>query len=188
MKHIAAEFRRAIGTGKDAPTTNGVDVLGWDFAFELNEVATASRRRQRNIQMRPFQNPARGDGQEGGRAGRHPVLRTGALAVEVKTRGRAMSTLTLTDFVDSAGRRAGGRTQGGHALVRSGSTTGRSTGTTRATPSTTSGRRIARARSPTLAAGDAAHLRRSRDEYTIVVKVIDILGNDTTKTIKVEVK
>jgi hypothetical protein len=23
----------------DAPTTNGADILGWDFAFELNEVA-----------------------------------------------------------------------------------------------------------------------------------------------------
>jgi hypothetical protein len=39
VTQIAAEFRRAIGTGKDAPKTNGVNVLGWDFAFELNEVA-----------------------------------------------------------------------------------------------------------------------------------------------------
>ena len=28
-----------MGTGKEAPTGNGVDVLGWDFAFEVNEVA-----------------------------------------------------------------------------------------------------------------------------------------------------
>src|SRR5437016_4990765 len=39
VTQIAAEFKKAIGTGKDAPTTNGVDVLGWDFAFELNEIA-----------------------------------------------------------------------------------------------------------------------------------------------------
>jgi hypothetical protein len=39
VKQIAAEFKKTMGTGKDAPTTNGVDVLGWDFAFELNEVA-----------------------------------------------------------------------------------------------------------------------------------------------------
>ena len=38
VTQIAAEFKRAVGTGKDAPKTNGVDVLGWDFAFELNEV------------------------------------------------------------------------------------------------------------------------------------------------------
>jgi adenine-specific DNA-methyltransferase len=29
VMQIAAEFKRAVGTGKDAPTTNGVDVLGW---------------------------------------------------------------------------------------------------------------------------------------------------------------
>src|SRR5207253_2000740 len=39
MAQIAAEFRRVSGTGPDAPSSNGIDVLGWDFAFELNEVA-----------------------------------------------------------------------------------------------------------------------------------------------------
>src|SRR5690348_17192387 len=38
VQQIALEFRRAVGTGSDAPATNGVDVLGWDFAFEMNEV------------------------------------------------------------------------------------------------------------------------------------------------------
>ena len=39
VTNIVAEFKRAVGTGADAPSTNGVDILGWDFAFELNEVA-----------------------------------------------------------------------------------------------------------------------------------------------------
>jgi adenine-specific DNA-methyltransferase len=51
VTQIAAEFKRAIGTGKDAPKTNGVDVLGWDFAFELNEVAK-QQAAAANIQMR----------------------------------------------------------------------------------------------------------------------------------------
>jgi len=51
VTNIAAEFRRAIGTGKDAPKTNGVDVLGWDFAFELNEVAL-QQAAAANIQMK----------------------------------------------------------------------------------------------------------------------------------------
>jgi hypothetical protein len=51
VTQIAAEFKRAIGTGKDAPMTNGVDVLGWDFAFELNEVAK-QQAAAANIQMR----------------------------------------------------------------------------------------------------------------------------------------
>ena len=51
VTQIAAEFKRAIGTGKDAPKTNGVDVLGWDFAFELNEVVK-QQAAAANIQMR----------------------------------------------------------------------------------------------------------------------------------------
>jgi hypothetical protein len=39
VKQIAVEFKKAVGTGKDAPKSSGADVLGWDFAFEVNEVA-----------------------------------------------------------------------------------------------------------------------------------------------------
>ena len=56
VTQIAAEFKRAIGTGKDAPKTNGVDVLGWDFAFEMNEVAK-QQAAAANIQMRFFKIP-----------------------------------------------------------------------------------------------------------------------------------
>jgi adenine-specific DNA-methyltransferase len=51
VTHIAAEFKKAMGTGKDAPTTNGVDVLGWDFAFEINEVSR-QQAEAANIHMR----------------------------------------------------------------------------------------------------------------------------------------
>jgi hypothetical protein len=45
------EFRKATGTGKDAPKESAVDVLGWDFAFELNEVAK-QQAAEANISMR----------------------------------------------------------------------------------------------------------------------------------------
>ncbi len=51
VAQIAAEFKRAVGTGKDAPKTNGVDLLGWDFAFEMNEVAK-QQAAAANIQLR----------------------------------------------------------------------------------------------------------------------------------------
>ena len=35
---------------------------------------------------------------------------------------------------------------------------------------------------------DTKHTYDAPGEYTVVVKVIDILGNDTTKTVKVKVK
>jgi DNA modification methylase len=34
VQQIALEFRKAVGTGKDAPSQAAVDVLGWDFAFD----------------------------------------------------------------------------------------------------------------------------------------------------------
>ncbi len=37
VRQIAAEFRRVVGRGKDAPRVAGVDILGWDFALEMNE-------------------------------------------------------------------------------------------------------------------------------------------------------
>ena len=51
VKQIAMEFRRAAGTGKQAPKNSSVDVLGWDFAFELNEVSREEAARA-NIDMR----------------------------------------------------------------------------------------------------------------------------------------
>jgi ABC-type uncharacterized transport system substrate-binding protein len=48
---LPGDCRRRFGTGKDAPKTNGVDVLGWDFAFEMNEVAK-QQAAAANIQMR----------------------------------------------------------------------------------------------------------------------------------------
>ncbi len=39
VQQIALEFRKLVGSGAGAPTSNAVDILGWDFAFELNEVA-----------------------------------------------------------------------------------------------------------------------------------------------------
>ncbi|MCJ7632466.1 site-specific DNA-methyltransferase, partial [Candidatus Bathyarchaeota archaeon] len=48
---IVAEFKRFVGTGKEAPRTNGIDVLGWDFAFELNELAK-QQAAQANVDVR----------------------------------------------------------------------------------------------------------------------------------------
>jgi adenine-specific DNA-methyltransferase len=51
VTQIALEFRKARGSGADAPGVSAVDVLGWDFAFELNEVAK-QQAAQANIAMR----------------------------------------------------------------------------------------------------------------------------------------
>lgn len=39
VKSIAAEVWKAVGKGKDSAREAAVDILGWDFALEVNEVA-----------------------------------------------------------------------------------------------------------------------------------------------------
>jgi DNA modification methylase len=51
VRQIVVEFRKAVGTGKDAPKSQSVDILGWDFAFELNEIARQDAQKA-NIDLR----------------------------------------------------------------------------------------------------------------------------------------
>ncbi len=39
VKAIAAETWKSVGKGKDSPKKAGVDILGWDFALEVNEIS-----------------------------------------------------------------------------------------------------------------------------------------------------
>ena len=49
-------------------------------------------------------------------------------------------------------------------------------------------RRCPRTRKDGTLALDTTHAYTEPGEYTVVMKAIDILGNDTTKTVKVKVK
>jgi len=143
VTQIAAEFRRAVGTGKDAPKTNGVDVLGWDFAFELNEIAKQLAAAA-NIQMRFLRIPRDVMDKRAVDQGDIKFFELAALSVEVKTHKRDV-WLKLKDFIippDDVPEEA----QRAVKHWSNGSTIGRSIGTTGATRSTTSGRPTARAR------------------------------------------
>src|SRR4029077_3365856 len=87
VTQIAAEFRRAIGTGKDAPKTNGVDVLGWDFAFEMNEVAK-QQAAAANIQIRFLRIPRDVMDKRAVEQGDIHFFELAALAVDVKPNKR----------------------------------------------------------------------------------------------------
>ena len=97
VTQIAAEFRRAIGTGKDAPKTNGVDVLGWDFAFELNEIAK-QQAAAANIQMRFLRIPRDVMDKRAVDEGDIKFFELAALSVDVTTQKRNV-WLKLKDFI-----------------------------------------------------------------------------------------
>ena len=97
VAQIAAEFKRAVGTGKDAPKTNGVDLLGWDFAFEMNEIAK-QQAALANIQLRFLRIPHDAMDKRAVEQGDIHFFELAALSVEAKADKREV-TLKLSDFV-----------------------------------------------------------------------------------------
>jgi DNA modification methylase len=181
---IAAEFKRATGTGKDAPARNGVDVLGWDFAFELNEVAK-QQAAQANINIRFIRIPREVLEKKAVEQGDIRFFELAALSVEKVQKGHSV-TLTLTDFVIPQDdvpedvRKAvthweqwidywsidwNNREDNFHNEWQDYRT------------------RKKRDLQKTI-----SHTYEQPGIYIIMVKVIDILGNDTTKSLKVEVR
>jgi DNA modification methylase len=190
VKQMVAEFKKAVGTGKDAPTSNGIDVLGWDFAFEMNEVAK-QQAADANIRMTFKRIPRDVMDKRAVDQGDIKFFELAALSVKVVAGvsdpgHRRHVTLTLSDFIippDDVPEDV---------------------------------REAVKQWSQWIDywavdwdfKGDAFHnqwqaFRTRRDgklrletsyeyaepgDYRIVVKVIDILGNDTTKTVKVKVK
>jgi adenine-specific DNA-methyltransferase len=183
VTQIAAEFKRAIGTGKDAPKTNGVDVLGWDFAFELNEVAK-QQAAAANIQMRFLRIPRDVMDKRAVEQGDIHFFELGALSVEVKTNKHNVF-LKLKDFVippDDVPEEARKAVKHWSQWIdywavdwdNKGDTFHNEWQTYR-TPKDNS------------LALETTHEYAEPGEYRIVVKVIDILGNDTTKAVNVRI-
>jgi adenine-specific DNA-methyltransferase len=184
VANIAAEFRKAIGTGQDAPRTNGVDVLGWDFAFELNEVAK-QQAAAANIQMRFLRIPRDVMDKRAVEQGDVRFFELAALAVEVKTRGREV-TLRLTDFVippDDVPEEARRAVKHWSQWIDYWAVDWDNQGDTFHNQWQTYRTR----KNPKLEL-ETTHTYAAPGEYRVVVKVIDLLGNDTTKTVRVRVK
>ena len=183
VTQIAVEFRRAVGTGKDAPTTNGVDVLGWDFAFEMNEVAK-QQAAAANIQMRFLRIPRDVMDKRAVEQGDIRFFELAALSVEVKTHKRNV-LLKLKDFVippDDVPEEARQAVKHWPQWIDYWAVDWDNQGDTFHNEWQTF-----RTRKDKSLMLETTHSYADPGEYAVVVKVIDILGNDTTKTVKVRV-
>jgi adenine-specific DNA-methyltransferase len=183
VTQIAAEFKRAIGTGKDAPKTNGVDVLGWDFAFELNEVAK-QQAAAANIQMRFLRIPRDVMDKRAVEQGDIHFFELAALSVEVKTNKRNVF-LKLKDFVippDDVPEEARKAVKHWSQWIDYWAVDWDNKSDTFHNEWQTY-----RTRKDNSLQLEITHTYAETGEYTMVVKVIDILGNDTTKTVKVRI-
>jgi adenine-specific DNA-methyltransferase len=184
VTQIAAEFKRAIGTGKDAPKTNAVDVLGWDFAFEINEVAR-QQAAAANIQMRFLRIPRDVMDKRAVEQGDVKFFELAALAVETKTSKRNVS-LKLTDFIippDDVPEDARKNVKHWSQWIDYWAVDWNNKGDTFHNEW-----QAYRTRNDKSLQLEIAHVYAEPGDYAIVVKVIDILGNDTTKGLRVSVK
>ena len=184
VAQIAAEFKRAIGTGKDAPKTNGVDLLGWDFAFEMNEVAK-QQAAAANIQLRFLRIPHDAMDKRAVLEGDIHFFELAALSVEAKADKREVA-LKLKDFVippDDVPEDVRRTVKHWSQWIDYWAVDWDNKGDTFHNEWQTYRTR----KEPKLDL-ETKHTYDAPGEYTVVVKVIDILGNDTTKTVKVKVK
>ncbi len=183
ITQIAIEFKKAIGTGKDAPKEAAVDVLGWDFAFEINEVGI-QQARDAGINLRCLKIPREVMDPKAVEQGDVKFFELAALAVDTRVK-KSELFLELKDFtippddvpddvqkaikhwsqwIDYWAVDWDNKADTFHNQWQ--------TYRTRQEPSLQ------------LKTG---HVYEEAGTYTVMVKVIDILGNDTTKVIKVSI-
>lgn len=183
LSQLAAEFKKSIGTGKDAPKTNGVDVLGWDFAFELNEVAK-QQAAQAGIDVRFLRIPRDVMDKRAVEQGDVRFFELAALSADVQQQGLKV-TVTLTDFVippDDVPEDVQRAITNWEQWIDYWAVDWDFKGDTFHNQWQDYRTRKKRDLQKT-----TNHTYDEPGGYTVVVKVIDILGNDTTKTVKVKV-
>ena len=184
VKSIAAEVWRSVGTGKDAPQRAGVDILGWEFAFELNELAVQVAAEAR-VDVAFKKIPREVLEKKAVEQGDIKFFELAALSATVKAKGRDV-ILKFIDFVvppDEVPEEVQKAITHWSQWVDYWAVDWDYKDDTFHNEW-----QSYRTRKEPDLEKECTHTYEAKGKYTIVVKVIDILGNDTTKTLQVEVK
>lgn len=182
VKAIAKEVWKGAGTGKDAPPKASVDILGWEFAFELNETAIQVAAESR-VEVAFKKIPHEALDKKAVDQGDIKFFELGALSVEVKVKRREVR-LELTDFVipiDDIPEEVRKAIKHWSQMVDYWAVDWDYKDDTFHNQW-----QSYRTRKEPKIALNVNYLYPEPGKYTIVVKVIDILGNDTTKTVEVD--
>jgi DNA modification methylase len=184
VKAIAREAWRALGAGKDSPTKAGVDILGWEFAFELNELAKQVAAESR-VDVAFKKIPREVLDRKAIEQGDVRFFELGALSADAKPNGRELC-LTLKDFAiptDDIPDEARKAIKHWSQLIDYWAVDWDYKNDTFHNQWQTYRTR----KSPKIEL-EVNYKYAEPGKYAVVVKVIDILGNDTTKTLEVTVK
>ena len=183
LTQILIEFKKATGTGKDAPKVAAVDVLGWDFAFEINEIGI-QQAEAAGIHVRCLKIPREVMDPKAVEQGDVKFFELAALSVDAKTKKQEL-TLKLTDFTippDDVPEDVQKAIKHWSQWIDYWAVDWENKGDTFHNQWQTY-----RTRQDMSLKLETSHVYEEPGEYVVMVKVIDILGNDTTKTIKVKV-
>ena len=184
VKAIAKETWRATGTGEDSPTKAGADILGWEFAFELNELAKQVAAESR-VDVAFKKIPREVLEKKAVEQGDVRFFELGALAVDTNEKVREVK-LILKDFLiptDDIPDEARKAIKHWSQLIDYWAVDFDYKNDTFHNQWQTY-----RTRKDPKIDLEASYTYPEPGKYTVVVKVIDILGNDTTKTLEIAVK
>jgi adenine-specific DNA-methyltransferase len=183
VKQIVAEFRKSVGTGKDAPKEQSVDILGWDFAFELNEIARQDAERA-GINLRLVRIPREVLDPRAVEQGDIHFFELAALSVGLRQSGVRV-TLRIEDFIiplDDVPADVQKAVRHWSQWIDYWAVDWDNKDDT--FHNEWQAYRTRKAHDLSLI---TEHEYSEAGEYAVVVKVIDILGNDTTKALTVKV-
>ncbi|MCW4015165.1 MAG: site-specific DNA-methyltransferase, partial [Candidatus Bathyarchaeota archaeon] len=180
---IVAEFKRSIGTGKDAPVSNGIDILGWDFAFELNELAR-QQAAQANVDVRFLRIPREVLDKRAIEQGDIRFFELAALDVKLTLSGMK-ATIEINDFVipvDDVPADVQMEIKHWSQWIDYWAVDWDNKNDTFHNEW-----QEYRTREKPKLATKTSKTYDNKGEYLVVVKVVDILGNDTTKVVEVKI-
>lgn len=179
---IVTEFRKAVGSGKNAPTRSGVDILGWDFAFEVNETAKQDAELA-GINLRLIRIPREVLEKKAVEQGDIKFFELAALGVSLETKARTVA-LELTDFMiplDDVPEDVRKAVTHWEQWIDYWAVDWDNSDDTFHNEW-----QSYRTRQNQKLARKVTHTYDTPGKYSVVVKVIDILGNDTTKVLTAE--
>jgi DNA modification methylase len=180
---IVAEFKRSIGTGKEAPKTNGIDVLGWDFAFELNELAK-QQAAQANVDVRFLRIPREVLDKKAVEQGDVHFFELASLDVGLRTAGKKV-VVAINDFVipaDDVPADIQKEIKHWSQWIDYWAIDWNNKNDTFHNEW-----QEYRTREKPKLLTEASKAYDEQGEYRLVVKVVDILGNDTSKVLQVKI-
>lgn len=185
VKATAVEFWKTAGHSTGA-TSNGLDILGWDFAFELNEIAKQFAA-ENNIQMAFKRIPREVLEKRAVEQGDIRFFELAALSIKEPISQKGLSvSIELTDFIvppddipEEIRRAITNWTQWIDYWAVDWDYRGDAFHNQWQTYRTRQDPQLKKL---------ASHTYEEPGRYTIVIKVVDLLGNDTTRSVQVEVQ